>query len=73
MKKFTALMTLYQPVRTAYGATLNLNAVYDAENPEHQKWADSTPSASFTLNVTNEFGDQVEPGRYVVTFEKVEY
>lgn len=72
MKKFTALMSLYTPVRTAYGATLSLNAVYDADNPEHQKWAAATPAASFTLNVTDEFADQVEPGRYVVTFEKVE-
>ena len=72
MKKFTALMTMYSPVRTGYGTTLNFNAVYDANSDEHQKWAKATPSASFTMNVTDEFGDQVEPGRYVVTFEKVE-
>jgi hypothetical protein len=72
MKKFTALLSLMPPVRTGYGTTLSMHAVYDAENPEHQKWAAATPSASVTMNVTNDFGDQVEPGKYIVTFEKVE-
>ena len=72
MKRFTALLSVMPPVRTAYGTTLSAHAVYDAENKEHQKWAQATPSASLTMNVTNEFGDEVEPGRYVVTFEKVE-
>lgn len=72
MKKFTALLSLMNPVRTGYGTTLSFHAVYDAQNPEHQKWAEATPAASLTMNVTNEFGDGVEPGRYIVTFEKVE-
>lgn len=72
MKRFTALMTLFNPVRTSYGTTLSFNAVYDSDNPEHRQWAEATPAANFTMNVTNEFGDKVEPGRYVVTFEKVE-
>lgn len=72
MKKFTALMTLFTPVHTAYGTTLSFSAVYDAENKEHRKWAAASPSANLTMNVTDEFGDQVEPGKYVVTFEKVE-
>lgn len=72
MKKFTALLSMMTPVRTAYGTVLSFHAVYDAENPEHQKWAVATPSASLTMNVTDEFGDQAEPGRYLVTFEKIE-
>ncbi len=72
MKRFTALLSVMPVVRTAYGSTLSAHAVYDDKNPEHRKWAQATPSASLTMNVTNEFGDDVEPGRYVVTFEKVE-
>lgn len=72
MKKFTALLTFPTPVRTNYGTTLQANAVYDPDNSEHQKWAQATPAANLTMNVTDEFGDDFEPGRYVVTFEKVE-
>lgn len=72
MKRFTALLSLMAPVRTNYGTTLSFHAVYDPENPEHRKWAQATPAANLTMNVTDEFGDEVEPGRYIVTFEKVE-
>lgn len=72
MKKFTALMTMSNPVRTAYGTVLSFFAIYDANNDEHRKWAVATPSANFTMNVADEFGDTVEAGRYIVTFEKVD-
>lgn len=71
MKKFTALLFFSAPVRTTYGTTLNANAQY-GEDPEHRKWAAATPAASLIMNVTNEFGDDFEPGQYIVTFEKVE-
>lgn len=72
MKKFTALLSVMPIVRTNYGSTLSAHAVYDPENPEHQKWAQATPAANLTMNVTDEFADGVEPGRYLVTFEKIE-
>lgn len=72
MKRFTALLSLMPVVRTSYGTTVSAHAVYDPDNDEHRKWAQATPAASLTMNVTNEFGDEIEPGRYVVTFEKVE-
>lgn len=73
MKKFTALLTSYRPVYlNSAQAAINFNAVYDATSDEHRKWAQATPSAYMNLNVTSEFADNFEPGKYVVTFEKVE-
>ena len=72
MKKFTALLSFASPIRTNYGTNLSAHAVYSADNPEHQKWAQATPAATLTMNVTNEFGDDFEPGQYLVTFEKID-
>lgn len=71
MKKFTALVNMSPIVRTAYGAIASFYAQYDTSD-EHRKWAQATPAANFTLNVSNEFADDMEPGQYIVTFEKVE-
>lgn len=73
MKKFTALMTMMPPVATAgQNMVVSLHAIYDSKSDEHRKFAAATPSASFTLNVTPEFAAELETGKYVVTFEKVE-
>lgn len=71
MKKFTALLRMPKPVQTSYGAHVTLGAVYDPNNSEHQKWAQATPSMQVNANMIPEFAENLEPGQYLVTFERV--
>lgn len=72
MKKFTALANMMTPVVLPYGTSVSFHAVYDANNDEHRKWAEATPSMSINMNVKPDVAEQMEPGQYIVTFEKVE-
>lgn len=72
MKQFTALVYMAPPVATPYGSLVTMSARYDANNDEHRKWAEATPSASITMNVKSDLHEELEPGEYVVTFTKRE-
>lgn len=73
MKEFTALCTMMPPLDTPNGSKyVSFYAIYDSESDEHRKFAEATPSLSLQMNVKESFGKDLEPGKYILTFKKVE-
>lgn len=71
MKKFTARAMMAPCVPTSYGGIVSMNAIYD-DSEEDRAYAEATPMMNINFLVKNSLIPEMEPGKYRITFEKIE-